>query len=149
MMNSAENSAQYLSDSTGKTEFERNIGNQYMREAAWPMAGYVVTILLLTTLVDLETAGAWKYLVVLVPVIPALWFMRAVVRHFGRVDEMHRQAQLEALAVSFGVTVIAAVTLGFLSIAGLDTDPWGPWAIFSIAMLTWLVDVCRRGLPFS
>ena len=148
MANSAENSAQ-LSDSPAKTEFEKSIGNKYMREATWPMVGYVITILLLTTLIDLETAGAWKYLVVLVPVIPALLFMRAVVRHFGRVDEMHRQSQLEALAVSFGVTVVAAVTLGFLSIAGLNTDPWGPWAIYSIGMLTWLVDVCRRGLPLS
>ena len=148
MANSAENSAQ-LSDSPAKTEFEKSIGNKYMREAAWPMVGYVITVLLLTTLIDLETAGAWKYLVVLVPVIPALLFMRAVVRHFGRVDEMHRQSQLEALAVSFGVTVVAAVTLGFLSIAGLNTDPWGPWAIYSIGMLTWLVDVCRRGLPLS
>ena len=127
MANSAENS--HVSESTGRTEFEKNIGSQYFREAAWPMAGYVVTILLLTTLVDLETAGAWKYLVVLIPIIPALFFMRAVVRHFGRIDEMHREAQLESLAVSFGLTVIAVVTLGFLSIAGLNTDPWGPWAV--------------------
>ncbi len=147
MANSAENS--HVSESTGRTEFEKNIGSQYFREAAWPMAGYVVTILLLTTLVDLETAGAWKYLVVLIPIIPALFFMRAVVRHFGRIDEMHREAQLESLAVSFGLTVIAVVTLGFLSIAGLNTDPWGPWVIFSIGMATWLVDTTRRGLPLS
>ena len=147
MANSAENS--HVSESTGRTEFEKNIGSQYFREAAWPMAGYVVTILLLTTLVDLETAGAWKYLVVLIPIIPALFFMRAVVRHFERIDEMHREAQLESLAVSFGLTVIAVVTLGFLSIAGLNTDPWGPWVIFSIGMATWLVDTTRRGLPLS
>ena len=147
MANSAENS--HVSESTGRTEFEKNIGSLYFREAAWPMAGYVMTILLLTTLVDLETAGAWKYLVVLIPIIPALFFMRAVVRHFGRIDEMHREAQLESLAVSFGLTVIAVVTLGFLSIAGLNTDPWGPWVIFSIGMATWLVDTTRRGLPLS
>lgn len=148
MANSAENSA-HISEATTRTEFEKNIGKEYFKEAAWPMAGYVVTILLLTTLVDLETAGAWKYLVVLIPIIPALFFMRAVVRHFGRIDEMHRTGQLEALAVSFGVTIIAAVTLGFLSIAGLDTDPWGPWVIFSVGMATWLVAVMRSGLRLS
>ena len=145
MANSAENSA-HLSEATTRTEFEKNIGKEYFKEAAWPMAGYVVTILLLTTLVDLETAGAWKYLVVLIPVIPMLFFLRAVIRQFGRMDEMQRGAQLEALALSFGVTIFAAITLGFLSIAGLNTDPWGPWVIFSVGMATWLAEILRRGL---
>ena len=116
MANSAENSA-HIPEAATRTEFEKNIGKEYFKEAAWPMAGYVVTILLLTTLVDLETAGAWKYLVVLIPIIPMLFFLRAVIRQFGRIDEMQREAQLEGLALSFGVTIFAAITLGFLSLS--------------------------------
>ena len=75
-----------------------------------------------------------------------LFFLRAAIRQFGRIDEMQRGAQLEALALSFGVTIFAAITLGFLSIAGLNTDPWGPWVIFSVGMATWLAEILRRGL---
>jgi hypothetical protein len=131
-----------------KTEFEREVGKAYGRDFTPAMVGYVVTTLAVSFLIDFETAGSWKYLVVLVPVLPALWGVRAVGRHLGRIDEMQRGAHLVAMSVGFGVAMVVALTIGFLSIAGLDSDRWGSWVIYASGMAGWALVALRRGAPF-
>lgn len=101
----------------------------------------------MTLLVDFETAGPWKYAVALIPILPALWGVRAVGRHLERIDEMQRGAQLVAMSVGFGVAMVVALTIGFLSTAGLDTDRWGSWLIYAAGMAGWAVVAVRRGAP--
>ena len=127
-----------------KTEHERQIGRAYYRDFAPAIVGYTVATFAIAFLVDFETAGWWKYIAAMVPVVPALWAVRAIGRHLSRIDEMHQMNLLVALAAGFGVAMVAALTIGFLSIAGLDVNPWGPWLIFGIGMTAWTLTAIRR-----
>jgi len=80
-----------------------------------------------------------KRLILLLPLLPALWSARAIARSLGRADEFERANQLEAMAVGFGAAMIAAMTVGFL---GMHADPnrfnqVSPWIIYSVGMIAW------------
>jgi hypothetical protein len=68
--------------------------------------------------------------------------VRAVFRQVRRVDEYQRLLLLGSLAVGFAVAMLAAITLGFLTIAGLRL-PDAPWIVFGAGMLGWaLTGIC-------
>ena len=48
------------------------------------------------------------------------------------------------MAAGFGVAMITSITIGFLALAGLNTNRWGTWVIYSAGMLTWGVASVRR-----
>src|SRR4051794_31136585 len=95
-----------------RTNTERRSTGAYLREFTQAMVGYVLVLGTIIVLVDFRTAGAWKYPVALLPVIPALWVMRAVIRHLGRIDEMQRALHVDGMAVGFGVAMITSITVG-------------------------------------
>ncbi len=130
-----------------KNSVEKKIGAAYNRDFAPAVVGYVVVIFAVTMLVDFDDAAWWKYIVALTPVIPALWGVRAVSRHLARIDEMQQQAQLHSMAAGFGVSMVVALTVGFLAMAGLDTNRWGPWVIYASGMAAWVVVGVRRNAP--
>ncbi len=130
---------------TSKTEFEREVGRAHLRDFIPPMIGYAVATLAVSLLIDFDTAGWWKYVVALIPIPPALLGVRVVSRHLGRIDEMQRAAHMAAMSVGFGVAMVVAQAIGFLSIAGLDTDRWGAWLISSSGMVGWAFVAVRRG----
>jgi hypothetical protein len=45
--------------------------------------------------------------------------MRAFLRFLGRMDELERRIQLEAIGFAFGVTLVVVMTAGFLENAGV------------------------------
>jgi hypothetical protein len=49
------------------------------------------------------------------------------------------------MATGFAVAMVAALTVGFLAVAGLDTNNWGPWLIYAIGMAGWAITGARRG----
>jgi hypothetical protein len=127
-----------------RTNTERRSTGAYLREFTQGVVGYVIVLGTIVVLVDFRTAGAWRYPVALLPVIPALWVLRAVIRHLGRIDEMQRALHIDGMAAGFGVAMITSITIGFLALAGLDTNRWGTWVIYSAGMLTWAVASGRR-----
>jgi flagellar motor component MotA len=56
----------------------------------------------------------WKYLIAILPVLPALGIPVAVIRFIQSMDELQLRIQLESLAFGFAATVIATFTYGFL-----------------------------------
>ena len=68
--------------------------------------------------------------------LPALLIVRAMVRPVGRVDDYQLLLLLllQGLAVGFAVVMIAAVTVGFLGIAGLAL-PGAGWIIYGVGRL--------------
>jgi hypothetical protein len=118
--------------------------SQYRRDMLPSILGYVVVLTLVLSLVgdDVETVGEWALLVL--PVVPALWGVRAVVRHLRRVDEYQRLLQLEAMAAGFGVAMVAALTLGFVGIGGFATPAAG-WLVYGAGMLTWALAALAQG----
>jgi hypothetical protein len=134
---------------TERNRVDHQTGSRYLREFLPAVVGYTVALLVVVVAVDFDSAGWWKYPVALVPVIPAIWGTLAVARHAARIDEMQRSLLLEGVAVGFGVAMITAITLGFLAMAGLDTNRWGAWLIYSIGMLGWIAGQGRARLRRS
>lgn len=122
------------SSSTG----DRARSSAYHRDF-WPgIVGYAVVLILVLTFGGLDGTGPWRYVWAVLPVVPALWVVRAVLRHARRVDDYQRLLLLQGLGAGFAVAMLAALTVGFLGIAGLDVRAGG-WVVYGAGMLGWAV----------
>lgn len=66
----------------------------------------------------------WRYLIMVLPVVPVVYGMIAFVRAIGELDELERRIQLEAFAFSLGSTAVLTFGYGFLELAGLPHINW-------------------------
>lgn len=107
----------------------------------WPgIIGYLVVLAAVQVWGNLDGHSAWRYLWAVLPVLPALWIVRAVWRHVGRIDDYQRLLLLRGLAGGFAVAMITAVTVGLLDITGLFSAlPIAGWIIFGAGMMGWVV----------
>ncbi|MGA5304807.1 hypothetical protein ACPCHT_33200 [Nucisporomicrobium flavum] len=108
----------------------------YFRDLAPAMAAYVVAIVAVVMWGHLDGDSPWRFAWALLPVLPVLGVVRAVVRGLRRSDEYAQLVQLRGLAVGFAVAMIAYVVLGMLMVAGLST-PAAPWMAFGAGMVAW------------
>ena len=72
---------------------------------------------------------------VVLPVLPTLWIIRAVVHHLRRVDDQ-RLLLLQGLSVGFALAMVASLVVGFLGIDGTGVRGGG-WIVFLVGMLGW------------
>jgi hypothetical protein len=80
----------------------------------------VIVLVLLSLIAELGlfgSDGSWKLFWSLLNLAPGLWIVRAVIRSLRRADEYQRRRQLEALAIGFGVLIMAIYTVGLLQAA--------------------------------
>src|SRR5262245_9904943 len=80
---------------------------------------YAIVLVLSLSLLKAGVEGAWKYVVAVLPVLPALGIPLAVVSYCRAMDELQLRIQLESLAFGFALTAVATFTYGFLQNAGL------------------------------
>ncbi|WP_432544478.1 hypothetical protein [Kineococcus sp. SYSU DK002] len=125
-------------DSTAPSSGDRARTRAYLRDFAPAMAAYVVAIVVVVAWGGLDGQSPWRFAWAMLPVLPVLGVVRAVVRGLRRSDEYAQLVQLRGLAVGFAVTVVACVVLGMLAVAGLDV-PAGPWLAFGAGMASWAV----------
>ncbi|MCA1676252.1 MAG: hypothetical protein LC799_30115, partial [Actinobacteria bacterium] len=112
----------------------------YFQDFWLGIVGYVLVLSAVLVWGDLDGHSGWRYLWALLPVVPAGWVVRALVRHVRRIDDYQRRLLFEALGAAFGVAMIASLTVGFLGIADLTLSASAAgWLIYSLGMLTWLV----------
>ena len=102
------------------------------------MVGYGVVLAIVMIWGGLDGTSPWRFVWAAMPVLPALWVLRAVVRHLGRIDDYQRQLVLQGLSVGFGTAMITSITAGFAAIAGL-TWIGTPWVIYGAGMVGWVV----------
>ena len=89
----------------------------YVREFFTAMAAYVVAVLVTVKLTpDIDPLLRVPF--VLIPLIPSAFALRAYLRYLGRMDELGRRIQLEALAIGFGAAGMLTFAYGFLENAG-------------------------------
>ena len=87
----------------------------------------------------------WKYLIAILPVLPALWIPLAAVRLFRELDELQKQIQLEALAFAFISAAMLSWTYGFLQNAGLPDVSWvWVWPLMCVCLIAGQVMARRR-----
>lgn len=112
----------------------KTLMRQYMREFIPAMGGYMLALpvsILLLLRVDMPIA--LKVAVALLPVVPMLLVMRAMLRHMLRQDEMQQRVELQAVAITCAVIGIATFSLGFLQNVRLLPSP--PWLLLWILPL--------------
>ena len=125
-------------DEPRMSEGDRRRSREYLREFLPGMIGYVVAIAVIVGVVDERPTTANRLLAML-PLVPSLWAMRAIVRMIRRSDELVRSVHYRAMSVGFGAAMMAALATGLFSIPG-DTGLFGrlaPWLIFSVGMMGW------------
>jgi hypothetical protein len=122
---------------------DRQRSRRYQLEF-WPgIVGYCVVLTAVLLWGDLDGTSPWRFLWAVLPVLPALLVVRAVVRHIRRIDDYQRLLLLEGLAVGFALAMVASVTIGFLGLAGLAVPAAG-WIVYGIGMLGWAASALVR-----
>jgi hypothetical protein len=117
---------------------DRARARAYLKDFLPGVIGYFLILLVVLVFGDLDGTSPGRFLWALLPVIPAIWVVRALIRHLGRIDDFQRGRLLQGIAVGFAVAMISAITLGFLGIAGLDMRFAG-WIIYVAGMAGWLI----------
>jgi hypothetical protein len=125
-------------DSASAGARERATSRAYLREF-WPgMIGYVVILTGVLAWGDLDGDSPWRFAWAVLPVVPMLGIVLAVLRHIRRIDDYQRFLLLQGLGVGFALAMISSITMGFLAISGL-TIPGTGWIVYSAGMLGWLI----------
>jgi hypothetical protein len=92
---------------------------RYLKEFIPAMAAYVVIVYVSVWLLKHHEHSPLRFLLAVLPVIPAAFAMWAAIRYFRGLDELQRRIQFEGLAFSFLATCLIALSWGFLQNAGL------------------------------
>ena len=117
--------------------------NSYLREFLPAIALFGILQAVVEISVDENTSGA--HLWVLLPVLPMIGIAVALYRAVQRADEYGRIVMLECMALGFGASMIAAMTLGFLGGVGVAWT-FGGWLVFGVGMAIWSVTLLVRGI---
>ena len=93
--------------------------------------------------------GTWLSIAVaLLPILPFIIFLLALIRGIRQMDELERRIQLEAFAVAFPLALLLLLTLGLLELAvKLKPEDWSYrhlWPFLFIFYLIGLVIAKRR-----
>lgn len=123
-------------DTPSASRGDRARTRAYHREF-WPsMIAYAVVLTAVLLWGHLDGHSRWRFVWAVLPVVPTLWTVRAVLHHVHRIDDYQRLLLLQGLGVGFAVAMIASLTVGFLGVAGL-TLPAAGWIIYGAGMLAW------------
>lgn len=112
-------------------------GKTYARELVVAVVVYVLLLAAMVVLLGRAPEVPWRVALVLVPVAPLLFVLRAFVRFLGQVDELQRRIQIDALAAAFGATALLTFSYGFLELAGLPRLSW--FFVWPLMALLWAV----------
>ena len=121
----------------------KKVNQQYMRELIGSIVAYSILLIGSIWLVNtyLETSPL-RFVVVILPMIPVIFTIRAMVNYLTNTDEMEREIQLKSLAISLAGTAFITFTYGFLEGVGLARISmffvWPVIAILWIVARFWL-----------
>jgi hypothetical protein len=104
------------------------------------MGAYVVEIVLSRWLLrgPMREAGrGWQVVVAMMPAVPMVFVLAAVVRLVRATDELCRQIYLESLAIAGGATALVAVSYGLIEGDGFPR--MSAWWTYVIFMTAWAV----------
>lgn len=125
-------------DTARSSRGDRARSRAYLLEFGIAMGAYVVVLVAVLLWGDMNGHAPWRLALAVLPAVPAAGIAWAVLRHVRRVDEYQRRILLEGLAVGFALAMIAAITLGLLSAAGLVLAA-APWIVYAVGMVGWAI----------
>ena len=68
--------------------------------------------------------ASWRYVVAVIPVLPAAVVVYLFIRRLARLDELQRRIQIEAFGFALGATALLTFAYGFLEGVGLPHLNW-------------------------
>jgi hypothetical protein len=83
------------------------------------LLAYLMFLVGSVTLVTGNSTAPWRYWVAVLPVVPAGVVVWLVVRQLGRLDEVQKRTQMQAIGFSLAATGLVTFGYGFLEGAGL------------------------------
>ena len=93
----------------------------YLIEFGGSMLAYTITLIIALQVIEANPQAPWRYALAVAPVIPICFALWAFIRALGRMDELQRRIQLNAIGFAFGATAIITFTYGFLELVGLPS----------------------------
>lgn len=111
----------------------RKVHKRYLREFLPAMAAYVALIIVSGVLSSRVESPLWRVMLVLLPLLPILFAIRAMVRVVRDQDELERRVDLESFAISAMITGFGFFTFGLLLGAGLG------WKVSGQAVAIWVM----------
>jgi|SRR5690349_20771282 len=97
---------------------------RYAFEFSAGMICYMLVLVVSIKLLGIYGETAWRYPLVLSPVLPAAVTLVTFIRFFRRVDELEQRMYLEGFAFAFGASALATFAYGFLEGAGFPHLNW-------------------------
>ena len=95
----------------------RAIDKRYQRHVLVAMTAYMVIMLTVWPLVRTTQSDSLRIAIALLPVVPILFVIHALLRYILDADELVQRLHLEALAIAAGVVAVASLVGGFLASA--------------------------------
>lgn len=92
---------------------------EFSRDMFLGMIGYVVVLFASLAYIKGHMDLSARFLIAVLPVIPLVFVARASVRRLTRLDELQKQIQYTALAITVLATALITLTYGFLENVGL------------------------------
>ncbi len=133
-------------DSGGETPVEQR-RQHIFRTQAWVGAGcFLLANLARVRWGDLHGTSPSRFFWALLPLLPVAWIVIVTVRRVRQMDEYQLKLLFPGPAVGFTVAMVAAITVGTLSAAGLTTPDAG-WVVALCGVLAWAVTNLVVGAP--
>ena len=85
---------------------------------------YLMVLVGSVTVLQANPGASWRYVVAVLPVIPAVLVLSAFVRALSRLNELQKRIQVLAFGFSLGGTALITFGYGFLEGVGLPHLSW-------------------------
>lgn len=106
---------------------------RYLRELMLAMSAYAGLILLYGYLVPRTDSVVWRVVLAILPLLPVLLAIRAMIRVLRDQDELERRIDLEAIAIAAMLTGFGYFSLGLLLSADVG------WRLAPDALAIWVL----------
>jgi hypothetical protein len=115
-----------------------SISKRYFWELGTAMLAYGVTLAISIKLVEAGMVPkAWQSVAVLTPMLPCGFALWAILRQLGRLDELQRRVQLDAVGLAFAGTAMLTFGYGFLE--GVGFPRLSMFVIWPVMAALWLI----------
>jgi hypothetical protein len=88
------------------------------------MLAYLMILVGSVTVLQANPTASWRYIVAVLPVLPAALVLSIFVRALTHLDEMQKRIQMQAFGFSLGATALLTFAYGFLEGVGLPHLSW-------------------------
>src|SRR5258708_9823145 len=104
------------------------------------MLAYLMVLVGSVTVLQANARAEWRYVVAVLPVVPAGLTLWISLRAWARLDELHKRIQMQAFGFSLGATALLTFAYGFLEGVGMPHLSWT--FVLPMMAILWSGDGC-------